>query len=179
MLQTNVNYGTKKAVRRRPRFVSAADVQDARLRWVFPKYPGLFMATPGMILVCVGSAGSLEEQWVLLLYPTTGTRTSSLKQDTRYDVCVKIRARAGNIRSSLTAPRCSSRESPSCPHRMNIRRSKHFSVKPWEVLTFPRSRGFRTRPSGRSSSCERATTSMASNLGIVPVVYVLHLRLPA
>ncbi|TNM91419.1 hypothetical protein fugu_019799 [Takifugu bimaculatus] len=32
MLQTNITYGTKRAVRRRPRFVSAADVRDGRLR---------------------------------------------------------------------------------------------------------------------------------------------------
>uniref|UniRef100_A0A674MNV1 Uncharacterized LOC101067802 n=1 Tax=Takifugu rubripes TaxID=31033 RepID=A0A674MNV1_TAKRU len=32
MLQTNITYGTKKAVRRRPRFVSAADVRDGTLR---------------------------------------------------------------------------------------------------------------------------------------------------
>lgn len=88
MLQTNITYGTKKAVRRRPRFVSAADVRDGRLRWVFPKYPGAFMATPGMMLMCVWSAGSLEKKWDLLLYRATGTRTGSLKQDTRYEVCV-------------------------------------------------------------------------------------------
>lgn len=141
MLQTNITYGTKKAVRRRPRFVSAADVRDSRLRWVFPKYPGVIMATPGMIPMCVRSAGSLEKKWVLLLYRTTGTRTSCLKQDTRYEVCVNIRVRSCNIRTasvrsrereirSLIAPRCFSRESPLCPHRMNIRRLKHFSVKP-------------------------------------------------
>ncbi|XP_029681546.1 protein mono-ADP-ribosyltransferase PARP12-like [Takifugu rubripes] len=32
MLQTNITYGTTKAVRRRPRFVSAADVRDGTLR---------------------------------------------------------------------------------------------------------------------------------------------------
>lgn len=49
---------------------------------------GVFMATPWNHYMCVLITVSLEEKWVLLLYLTTGTRTSSLKQDTRYNACV-------------------------------------------------------------------------------------------
>lgn len=33
MIQTNKHYGTKRLVRRRPRFVSAADVKEKRVRY--------------------------------------------------------------------------------------------------------------------------------------------------
>lgn len=52
------------------------------------RHGGVFMATPWNDCMCVLITVSLEEEWVSLLYLTTGTRTSSLKQDTGYNACV-------------------------------------------------------------------------------------------
>lgn len=87
MIQKNIYFGTKKLVRRRPRFVSAADVQEGRLRCVFQKCPrvmALFrLHTAKMIVMCVVNKVSPEDTKVFLPYLATGTKPSSLKQDTR------------------------------------------------------------------------------------------------
>lgn len=78
---------------------------------------------------------------------------------------------------------CFSREFPLCPHRRNIRKLKHFSVKPWEALTSSKSRGFRTKLCGIFFSCKCVSSSITRNIFICSPfslfvgVYVVYIGL--
>lgn len=99
MIQTNKHYGTKRLVKRRPRFVSAEDVKEKRVRYdilnmlhwacvffffVVLVSDDLTIKKKTLTLVCFLSTEDLWDKCPLLLYQATGTRHRFPQRDTRY-----------------------------------------------------------------------------------------------